>query len=102
MAFYTKHVFVCCNQRAQAQACDNHTTASGLLSYMKQRIKTLGLAGQGKYRINKAGCLGRCDEGPALVVYPEGIWYTFIDEHDIDEIIDEHILKGRIVERLKI
>jgi len=62
----------------------------------------LGLAGQGKVRVNRAGCLDRCEEGPVCVVYPEGIWYTFIDEEDLDEIIDSHIINGKLVNRLKI
>ena len=60
------------------------------------------LAGPGQVRINKAGCLERCELGPALVVYPEGIWYTYVDESDIDEIVDSHLVNGKIVERLKI
>ena len=69
---------------------------------MKQRCKSLGLTGAGKVRINTAGCLDRCAEGPAIVVYPEAVWYTYVDRTDIDEIIKEHIQEGRIVERLKI
>lgn len=53
-------------------------------------------------RINKAGCLGRCDDGPVLVVYPDNVWYTYLDEEDVDEIINEHLLHGRIVERLRL
>ena len=53
-------------------------------------------------RINKAGCLDRCEEGPVVVVYPEEVWYTYVDKTDIDEIIDEHLVNGRIVERLRI
>lgn len=64
------------------------------------RIKELGLAGQGNVRINKAGCLDRCEAGPAMVIYPEGTWYTYIDHTDIDEIVDQHILRGKLVERL--
>ena len=60
----------------------------------------MGLAGQGKVRVNTSGCLDRCEQGPALVVYPEGVWYTYIDEVDIDEIIDSHLVNGREVERL--
>ncbi len=58
--------------------------------------------GQGKVRINKSGCLDRCEEGPVMVIYPEAVWYTYVDEHDIDEIIDSHLVEGKVVERLKI
>ena len=70
--------------------------------YAKKRVKALGLSGQGKVRMNRAGCLDRCDEGPVLVVYPEAVWYTYIDRADIDEIIDRHVVGGEIVERLRI
>jgi lipooligosaccharide transport system ATP-binding protein len=62
--------------------------------YAKGRIKELGLNGKGHVRVNKAGCLDRCEEGPILVVYPEAVWYTYIDRDDIDEIIDRHVVKG--------
>jgi (2Fe-2S) ferredoxin len=65
-------------------------------------VKELGLAGPGRVRVNQAGCLDRCDEGPVCVVYPEGTWYTYIDESDIDDIIDSHLVNGQPVERLKI
>jgi len=51
---------------------------------------------------NQAGCLDRCEEGPVCVVYPDGIWYTYIDETDVDEIINSHLVNGEPVERLKI
>jgi len=71
-------------------------------AYAKDRVKALKLSGEGKVRINQAGCLDRCEEGPCVVVYPEGVWYTYVDKADIDEIIDEHLVNGRVVERLKI
>jgi len=70
--------------------------------YAKARIKELGLAGKDRLRINQAGCLDRCEEGPVLVVYPEGVWYTYVDQHDVDEIIDQHLVNGVIVKRLRI
>jgi len=70
--------------------------------YAKDKIRALNLSGKGKIRVNSAGCMDRCDEGPVLVVYPDGVWYTYVDQHDIDEIIEEHLLHGRIVTRLKI
>jgi (2Fe-2S) ferredoxin len=56
----------------------------------------------GKVRINSAGCLDRCEQGPVLVIYPEAVWYTYVDKEDIDEIIDQHLVNGRVVERLKV
>lgn len=102
MSYYDKHVFFCTNQRAPGEACCANHDAQAMRAYAKQRIKDLDLAGPGKLRINSAGCLGRCDEGPVLVVYPEGVWYTYAGKDDIDEIIDAHLLNNRIVERLKI
>ena len=102
MSYFDKHVFFCCNQRASGEACCNTHGASELRGYAKDRVKALKLAGKGKVRINQAGCLDRCDDGPVLVVYPEAVWYTYVDRHDIDEIIDEHLMHNRVVERLKI
>ena len=70
--------------------------------HAKKRSKDLDIAGAGKVRINTAGCLDRCSEGPVLVVYPEGVWYTYVDQDDVDEIIDKHLVNGVIVERLRI
>jgi len=70
--------------------------------YAKKKVKELGLSGAGNIRVNSAGCLDRCEEGPTCVVYPEGIWYTYVDEFDIDEIIESHLINGKPVERLKI
>ena len=58
------------------------------------------MAGVGGVRVNKAGCLDRCAGGPVAVVYPEGIWYTVMDSHDVDEIVESHLKNGQVVERL--
>jgi (2Fe-2S) ferredoxin len=102
MSYYERHVFFCCNQRAPGETCCNDRGASDLRAYAKDRVKALKLSGKGKVRINSAGCLDRCDEGPVLVVYPEAVWYTYVDRDDVDEIIDEHLVHGRVVERLKV
>ncbi len=102
MSHFNHHVFFCCNQRDGDRACCNNHGAQELRDYAKQRLKELGLAGPGKARINQAGCMDRCEEGPVIVVYPEAVWYTYVDRDDIDEIIDEHLRHGRIVERLRI
>lgn len=102
MSYYDKHVFFCTNQREDGAACCANHGAQDMRAYAKQRVKDLRLAGKGKIRINSAGCLDRCDEGPVLVVYPDAVWYTYVDQQDIDEIIEEHLRHGRVVERLKI
>lgn len=79
----------------------NSGAAQGF-EYMKARVKALGLNGPDKVRINRAGCLDRCADGPLLVVYPQAIWYTFVDETDLEEIIQQHLLLGQTVERLRI
>ncbi|MFY7901820.1 MAG: (2Fe-2S) ferredoxin domain-containing protein, partial [Rubrivivax sp.] len=68
--------------------------------HCKARVKAEGLAGPGRVRVNKAGCLDRCAGGPVAVVYPEATWYTYVDRTDIDEIIESHLKHGRVVERL--
>jgi (2Fe-2S) ferredoxin len=102
MSHFKHHLFFCCNQREPGANCCNNHGAQDLRDYAKNKVKALGLAGEGKVRINQAGCLDRCDKGPVLVVYPEAVWYTYIDREDIDEIVTEHLQHGRVVERLKI
>lgn len=102
MSHFKYHVFFCCNQREPGEACCNAHGASDMQTYAKERISQLKMKGEGKVRINKAGCMDRCDLGPVMVVYPEAIWYTYIDKEDVEEIIQEHLINGRIVERLKI
>ena len=102
MSYYKRHVFFCCNQRAPGETCCNARGATDLRAYAKDRVKALKLDGKGSVRINSAGCLDRCDEGPVIVVYPEEVWYTYVDKADIDEIIEEHLVNGRVVKRLRI
>ncbi|VVD86271.1 Ferredoxin, 2Fe-2S [Pandoraea soli] len=102
--YYQHHVFFCLNQRepgADRPSCAN-CNAQAMQEYAKAKVKQLGLAGPGKVRVNKAGCLDRCEQGPVVVIYPEGTWYTYIDESDIDEIVEKHLAQGEIVERLLI
>ncbi len=102
MSYYQHHVFFCLNQRENGEACCANLGAEAAFDHMKARIKQLNLSGKGLARINRAGCLDRCGEGPVLVIYPQAIWYTFVDNADIDEIIDNHLVNGKVVERLAI
>ena len=95
---YDYHLFFCTYQREIGCAsCGTHGSDE-LRNYAKQRVKELKLK---RVRVNNAGCLNRCSLGPILVIYPEGIWYRYHDKADIDEIIDSHLQRGNIVERLK-
>lgn len=102
MSYFEKHVFFCTNKRANGDPCCADADAEAMRAYAKDKCKSLGLNGKGKVRINNAGCLDRCDDGPVLVVYPEAIWYSYVDNEDIDEIIESHLVKGVPVERLKL
>lgn len=104
MSYYRRHLFFCTNQRPPDadRPCCNDRGGSEARAHAKARVKSEGLAGPGAVRVNKAGCMDRCEEGPVCVVYPDGVWYTYVDEEDIDEIIERHLKNGEIVERLRI
>ena len=100
MSYYERHIFFCLNQRDKGEdSCARHGAQAGF-DHCKSRIKAERLAGPGGIRVNKAGCLDRCAGGPVAVVYPDAVWYTFIDRDDIDEIVDSHLKNGQVVERL--
>jgi (2Fe-2S) ferredoxin len=100
--YYKHHIFFCLNERDNGEACCMDHAARGGFERCKSRIKAAGLNGPGGVRVNKAGCLDRCAGGPVAVVYPEGVWYTYVDEGDIDEIVDSHLVGGKPVERLRL
>jgi (2Fe-2S) ferredoxin len=98
--YFKRHIFFCLNERRNGEACCAQHDAQAAFDHCKSRVKQLGLAGPGQVRVNKAGCLDRCAGGPVAVVYPEGTWYTYVDQADIDEIVDTHLVKGQVVARL--
>lgn len=97
--FYKAHIFCCTNERppGHARGCCKEKGSEALRNYLKARVKELGLEG---VRVNNAGCLDRCELGPAMVIYPEGVWYTYRTREDIDEIIETHLKEGKKVSRL--
>jgi len=99
-SYYERHIFFCLNERANGEACCAQHHAQEAYDRCKAQVKSQGLAGPGKVRVNKAGCMDRCAAGPVAVVYPEAVWYTYVDGHDIDEIVESHLKNGRVVERL--
>ncbi len=99
--YFQRHIFFCLNERASGEACCAQHQAQQAFERCKAQVKALGLAGPGKVRVNKSGCLDRCAAGPVAVVYPEGVWYTYVDGSDIDEIVESHLKNGQVVERLR-
>jgi (2Fe-2S) ferredoxin len=91
--FFRAHVFVCCNRRPDGHHRGSCAARGGerLRDYMKARAKELGLRG---VRVNSAGCLDRCEFGPTVVVYPEGVWYRAQTTEDVDEILRAHLQAG--------
>ena len=99
-SYYERHIFFCLNQRGKGEACCADQGAQQAFDHCKKGVKAAGLAGPGQVRVNKAGCLDRCAGGPVAVVYPEAIWYSYVDTSDIDEIVESHLKNGQVVERL--
>ena len=97
--FYTCHVFCCTNVRPpnhERGSCARKNSVA-LRDYMKDKAKAMGLKG---VRINASGCLDRCELGPSVVVYPEGVWYSVHTPEDVDEILKVHLIEGGRVQRL--
>lgn len=99
--YYRRHVFMCTNQRPDGhpRGCCAAKEAEKLRSYLKNQAKKFGLDDM---RINAAGCLDRCELGPTMVIYPEGVWYSYRDRADLDEILAIHLVEGKRVARLQL
>lgn len=102
MTYYTKHVFLCTNQKSAGKQCCANSGGEPFFDYLKTRLLELDLHGPGKIRVSKTGCLGRCASGPCIVIYPEGIWYSYTSFNDIDQIIESHFIAGKIAEQFLI
>ena len=97
--FYDAHLFVCCNRRPDGHARGSCAAGGSekLRDYMKARVKEMGLAG---VRVNTAGCLDRCELGPCLVIYPQGVWYRIHTTEDVDAVLNTHLRDGGRVAHL--
>lgn len=100
MPGFQRHIFVCTNQRSpdDPRGSCSKLGSDRLHAHFKQEAKRLNL--KNVVRANKAGCLDHCAQGPSVVIYPEGVWYQVHSETDVTEIMEEHVLKGRVVTRL--
>ena len=97
--FYRRHVFCCVNERPAGHplGCCKAKGSEKLRDYLKARAKEMGLA---DVRVNASGCLDRCELGPTMVIYPEGVWYRYDSQADLDEILETHLIRGGRVRRL--
>lgn len=100
-SYYQRHIFFCLNQREGGEACCADHKAEAAFARCKLQAKSMGLLRPGGVRVNRAGCLDRCAGGPIAVVYPEAVWYSYVDQDDIDEIVRSHLRDGVVVERLR-
>ena len=97
--YYNAHVFCCINERSPGhrRGCCKERGSVELRDYMKTRVREMKI---NRVRVNQSGCLDRCELGPVLVIYPEGIWYTYQTKEDVDEILQTHLIDGQVVSRL--
>jgi (2Fe-2S) ferredoxin len=96
---YDIHLFICTNERTNSPKLScGETHGLELVAEFKKLIKDLNI--NLKIRANRSGCLGICDFGPTVAIYPEGTFYVGVKKEDVKEIIESHILKNTPVKRL--
>ena len=93
---YERHVFVC----THGEWCPSiDGDGIGVHAALKEAVRVAGL--NERMRVNHSGCLNQCGFGPMVVVYPEGVWYAAVTPEDARQIVDEHLVAGRPVQRLR-
>lgn len=102
MNYYTRHIFFCNNVRDDGKDCCSQLDAKQMYRHAKDKCRDEVKLGKGGIGISESRCLGRCEHGPVAVVYPDNVWYQYIDKDDVDEIITEHLIGGNAVKRLQI
>jgi (2Fe-2S) ferredoxin len=96
---FEKHLFVCTNQRSNTEkrSCGEQHGLD-LTAAFKKSIKDKNI--NMPIRAQRAGCLGICDFGPTVAVYPEGVFYVNVQLNDVEEIVQKHLIENKVVERL--
>src|SRR6185312_6840751 len=92
---WEKHVFVCTSGKYCPEVDGD---GLGVHAALKRQVGAAGL--KGRVRVNHSGCMDQCGHGPMVVVYPEAVWYAGVRPEDVEEIVREHLIGGRPVERL--
>lgn len=100
--YYKKHIFICTNQKEDGRKCCHQAGAVEVVQYLKKRVADLGMGGVGGVRVSSSGCMGRCSEGPVMVVYPEGEWFTYHSSEDVENILQAISSDKEVREDLKI
>jgi (2Fe-2S) ferredoxin len=102
MAKFTRHLFICVNERGHDDPRGSCTArgSAAVAAALKQKAHAAGL--KRVVRVNNAGCLDQCARGVTVVVYPEGVWYGGVTLADIAELVERHLVRGEVVERLVI
>ena len=100
--FYKHHIFFCNNIRTDGKQCCSQSDAKERYRYAEDKCRANASLGEGSLGVSESRCLGRCENGRVVVVYPDNVWYQYIVEEDIDEILESHLEGGNIVDRLLI
>ena len=93
---WEQHVFVCTSGKYCPEVDGD---GLGVHAAFKRQVAASGL--KGRVRVNHSGCMDQCGHGPMVVIYPEAVWYAGVRPEDVEEIVREHLIGGRPVERLR-